>query len=63
VGYGVSPGDRFITEPYAYVSPPEPRTGEFWNQPFGAARTMRELDDGYADAVLAFFLDGRRRAA
>jgi len=63
VGYGVSPGDRYIAEPYAYVSPPEAGTGEFWNQPFGAARTMRELDDGYADAVLAFFLDGRRRAA
>jgi hypothetical protein len=61
VGYGVSPGDRYIAEPYAYVSPPTPRTGEFWNQPFGAAATVRELGD--ADAVLAFFVDGRRRAA
>lgn len=63
LGYGVSPGDRYLAEPYAYVSPPEPRTGEFWNQPFGAARTMRDLGDAHADAVLEFFLDGRQRAA
>jgi len=62
VGYGVSPGDKFFDEPYAYVNPGEPRTGEFWNVPFGAARRMRDLDGGRADAVLSFFVEGRRRA-
>lgn len=37
--------------------------GEFWNAPFGAARPKRDLDDGSAAAVLAYFMDGRRRAA
>ncbi|MEV0463474.1 hypothetical protein AB0I30_14525 [Nocardia tengchongensis] len=60
VNYGVSPGDSLIPEPYAYVGPWTPRTGDFWNQSFGAARTMRELDG--ADALLEFFSDGRRNA-
>src|SRR5262249_44734626 len=55
--YGVSPGDDFLAEPYAYVTPPTSRTGHFWNAPFGAARPMRELDG--VDAVHAFFLEGR----
>jgi hypothetical protein len=62
VGYGVSPGDEFVAEPYAYVNPPSARTGGFWNAPFGAARPMRELDDARSDAVLAFFAEARRRA-
>ncbi len=59
INFGVSPGDNHIDEPYAYVGPPTPRTGAFWNQPFGAARPMREL--GHADPaqVLAFFTEGR----
>jgi len=57
-GFGVSPGDAAIPEPYAYVSPASPRTGTFWNAPFGAARPMRELGDG----LLAFFTEGRARA-
>ena len=57
VNYGVSPGDEHINEPYAYVGPPRPRSGPFWNKPFGAARPLRELPD--ADAVLAFFERGR----
>jgi hypothetical protein len=61
-GYGVSPGDRYVDEPYAYVNPGEARSGEFWNAPFGAARPMRDLDDGSTDAVLAFFVEGRQRA-
>jgi hypothetical protein len=60
VNYGVSPGDAAIAEPYAYVGPHAARTGEFWNQPFGAARPMAELAD--ADAVIAFFEEGRHRA-
>lgn len=58
VNYGVSPGDDGIPAPYAYVGPWTPRTGEFWNAPFGAARLMTELDD-----VLEFFLAGQDQAA
>ncbi|WP_216897007.1 hypothetical protein [Nocardia alni] len=60
VNFGVSPGDAAIAEPYAYVGPWTQRTGEFWNQSFGAARTLAELGD--ADGVYAFFEQGRRAA-
>jgi hypothetical protein len=60
-GYGVSPGDKFLAEPYAYVSPGSPRAGAFWSAPFGAARPMRELDNGHPDAVHAFLTEARRR--
>ena len=55
VNYGVSPGDSSIPEPYAYVGPwrPAEHTGPFWNQPFGAARRLNELED-----VTAFFAEG-----
>ncbi|MGI5244194.1 hypothetical protein [Dactylosporangium sp. CA-139066] len=58
VNYGISAGDSAIGEPYAYVGPWKPRTGDFWNMPFGAARPVREVAD-----LLAFFREGRRRAA
>jgi len=45
VNLGVSPGDGHIAEPYAYVGPPSPRHGEFWNQPFGAARPLSEMPE------------------
>ncbi|MGW3960065.1 GNAT family N-acetyltransferase [Amycolatopsis sp. NPDC005003] len=61
VNYGVSPGDGFLAEPYAYVGPFERREGEFWNAPFGAARTMTEL--GSAAAVVRFFRTGRDLAS
>jgi hypothetical protein len=61
VNYGVSPGDSAVAEPYAYVGPWTARTGEFWNQPFGAARPLSEL--GGADAVADFFREGARLAA
>jgi hypothetical protein len=61
VNYGVSPGDAHLSEPYAYVGPWTPRTGEFWNQPFGAALPLSEL--GGPDAVAAFFREGARLAA
>lgn len=57
VNYGVSPGDGYLDEPYAYVGPFEPREGEFWTAPFGAARPLRELDG----AITAFFREGRER--
>lgn len=53
VNYGVSPGDGYSDEPYAYAGPWRPRTGPFWNAPFGAARPLRELPT--AAAVAAFF--------
>lgn len=59
VNYGVSPGDGHLPEPYAYVGPHRPREGTFWNAPFGAARTLREL--GNADAIQGFFEEGKRR--
>jgi hypothetical protein len=58
VNYGVSLGDGYLDEPYAYVGPWEPRDGAFWNAPFGAARPLTELDD-----VPAFFAEGRRLVA
>ncbi|MEC3957279.1 hypothetical protein VMT65_29890 [Nocardia sp. CDC153] len=61
VNYGVSPGDALIPEPYAYVGPWTPRTGPFWNQSFGAARTLAEL--GGLVALTAFFSEGRSLAA
>jgi hypothetical protein len=60
INYGVSPGDGYLAEPYAYVGPWQPREGDFWNAPFGATRVMRELPD--ADAVVAFFTEGRAKA-
>ena len=61
IGYGVSPGDSLIAEPYAYVGPRQRRRGAFWNQPFGAATTVREL--GGAQAVLDYFRRGQAQAA
>lgn len=61
VNYGVSPGDGYLDEPYAYVGASGPPAGDaFWNAPFGAARPLRDLD-GVA-AVAGFFAEGRRRA-
>ncbi|GAB3060869.1 hypothetical protein GCM10027053_23850 [Intrasporangium mesophilum] len=54
--YGVSPGDRYDAQPYAYVSRSGPFTGEFWNAPFGAARLLAELDG--VDGIVAFFRQG-----
>ena len=59
VNYGVSPGDDGIPTPYAYVGPYGPVTGTFWNQPFGAARSLRDLPD--VAAVVAFFREGREQ--
>jgi hypothetical protein len=59
VNYGVSPGDGFCAEPYAYVGPHRPRVGPFWDAPFGAARPLRELP---GDALTAYFAEGRDHA-
>lgn len=61
INYGVSPGDTAIGEPYAYVGPWQVPAGAFWNQPFGAARPLGQLTS--PQAILEFFLEGRRIAA
>src|SRR5262249_30823450 len=61
INYGVSPGDDYSDEPYAYVGPWRQREGDFWNAPFGAIRPIRELPD--VAAVVAFFAEGRALAA
>ncbi len=61
VNFGVSPGDGFIAEPYAYIGVAAAPAGDrFWNAPFGAAIPLRELPD--APAVTAFFTAGHERA-
>ena len=55
--YGVSPGDDFENGPYAYVSPWQARTGDFWNAPFGGYRSSQNLTD--VDAVVDYFSEGR----
>lgn len=59
VNYGLSAGDSYSAEPYAYVGPWTVPEGDFWNTSFGAARPVKELGD--AEAVLAFFEEGRRQ--
>ncbi|MEU7764726.1 hypothetical protein AB0B25_06350 [Nocardia sp. NPDC049190] len=60
VNYGISPGDAAHPGPYAYVGPWTPRTGAFWNAPFGALRPHVEVDS--SAALLEFFEEGRARA-
>ncbi len=60
VNYGASPGDAHHGAPYAYVGPWTPRTGDFWNAPFGALRAAAELPD--AEALAGFFAAGRAAA-
>jgi len=57
VNYGVSAGDSYHDEPYAYVGPWTPRDGTFWNAPFGAVRPVTKLSD--VDALVAFFTEGQ----
>jgi hypothetical protein len=61
VNYGVSPGDSFHPQPYAYVGPHQPRTGPFWNAPFGACRSLEDLAD--VASLVAFFEHGKEEAA
>ena len=63
INYGASPGDDHFTDPYLYVGPhdgPPPGEPAFWNAPFGAVRTFRQI--GTAEEAAAFFRDGRERA-
>lgn len=61
VNYGVSPGDDMHPTPYAYVGPWRPRTGPFWNAPFGA---LLPLEPGHdvdtlTERIAEFFVAGR----
>ncbi|MEV6235561.1 hypothetical protein [Lentzea sp. NPDC051838] len=58
VNYGISPGDKHFTEPYAYVGPWKQRAGAFWNTAFGAAYPLSRLD-----SIVTFFQEGRAEAA
>ena len=61
MNFGVSPGDGFCPEPYAYVGVASAPAGDgFWNAPFGAAVPLREFPD--APAVAGFFAAGREHA-
>lgn len=60
VNYGVSAGDGYHPTPYAYVGPWIPRTGSFWNAPFGAAYPLN-TDDDCAELIIGiveFFEQG-----
>jgi hypothetical protein len=59
INYGVSPGDDYLSEPYAYVGVDPVPSAPFWNAPFGAARPLAELPG--TDAVVAFFEEGAAR--
>ncbi|MEV0033332.1 hypothetical protein [Nocardia sp. NPDC050793] len=61
VNFGVSPGDSAHPGPYAYVGPWVPRSGGFWNAPFGALRPSEQVST--VARLLAFFEEGRDRAA
>lgn len=61
INYGVSLGDSWLGEPYAYVAPWQPRSGEFWTTaPFGAAVPLRER--GGVDSLTEFFAEGAQWA-
>jgi hypothetical protein len=62
MNYGASPGDSQIPSPYLYVGPhggPPEDDPEFWNTPFGAARTIADITT--VEQALAFFRDARSR--
>ncbi|GAA2417739.1 hypothetical protein GCM10010191_30510 [Actinomadura vinacea] len=61
VNYGVSPGDGYLDEPYAYAGPWRQRSGSFWNTPFGAARPLRDLSG--PNSIHDFLTEARVRAA
>jgi hypothetical protein len=58
VNYGFSPGDDAIPTPYVYVGPHDLADDAFWNAPFGAYRTWREITT--PAQVLTFFRTARR---
>jgi hypothetical protein len=67
VNVGMSPGDTFCPEPYAYVGPRDmsPVSGAFWNAPFGAFLSYEQIRSAVTqlDAVLRFVDRGLRLVA
>ncbi|MGB9373232.1 MAG: hypothetical protein WCA82_03615 [Jiangellales bacterium] len=68
VNLGVSPGDGYHAEPYAYVGPwdydaslPGYAAATMFNAPFGAVRSMQECPD--VDSMVRFFAAGRSAVA
>ncbi|GAC1316183.1 MAG: hypothetical protein NVSMB12_12720 [Acidimicrobiales bacterium] len=61
--FGGSPGDAEHRAPYLYVSVWTPRSGPFWNEPFGASFPYRALLDEVDQRVTAlhFFRTARAR--
>ena len=59
INYGVSPGDAYLGEPYAYVGVDPVPADSFWNAPFGVTRPMTDFVD--AGALRDFFSAGRTR--
>jgi hypothetical protein len=59
--FGGSPGDADHPEPYLYIGPWEPRTGPFWNEPFGASLGYSALLGAVnqREAALGFLRTGR----
>lgn len=68
VNYGVSAGDEYHPSPYAYVGPAQwrlsPRTGPFWNAPFGALYPLNQSADvdDLTVGIIEFFERGRTTA-
>jgi hypothetical protein len=60
VNYGISPGDGYSPEPYAYVGPWRQPEGPFWNAPFGAV--LAGSEGGQVSGLVAFFERGRAEA-
>jgi hypothetical protein len=59
VNYGISPGDGYWPQPYAYLGPNEVGHDPFWNAPFGAVHPMDPSDPDAAATTQAFLRAGR----
>ena len=61
VNYGISPGDDYLPEPYAYVGVDAVPVGDpYWNAPFGRVEPMTEFVE--PATLRDFFAEARTRA-
>ncbi|WP_411285931.1 hypothetical protein [Lapillicoccus sp.] len=59
INYGVSPGDGYLGEPYAYVGVDVvPADDPYWNAPFGTVQPMTSFAD--VSELRDFFTDARQ---
>jgi hypothetical protein len=59
INYGVSPGDGYLAEPYAYVGVDAvPANDPYWNAPFGTTQPTTSFID--ATELHDFFANGQR---